>query len=85
MHSRFMTHMWATWFAGSISTFLIAEFAMLLTGRPQDTLSANIWRMIRLTPGQSVIRWDAAHFLFIGLLILVFAWLIGHFGWGIWR
>lgn len=75
---------WTVWWWVSIGSFMAVEFTMLILGRPQDTLSAQVWRLLGVLPGASLSTWTAIHFLFIGTLILIEVWLIGHFGWGIW-
>lgn len=83
-YSRFMAHYW-TLFAATLTTgFLIPEIWMLIAGRPQDTLSAQIWRLEQFTPGQGITAWNAFHFLFISFLLVLDVWLIGHFGFRIW-
>lgn len=77
---------WACWFTIAIlGGFLIPETWSLLRGRPQDTLSAAIWRLEGFQPGQPITGWNAFHFLFTGAFTLLTLWLIGHFGWGLWR
>lgn len=83
-YSHFMTHYWALWAVMLTTGFLVPETCMLIAGRPQDTLSAQIWRIEQFVPGQSVWAWNAFHFLFIGALLLLDIWLIGHFGFGKW-
>lgn len=74
---------WLIWFAVAFLTFLIPEVWALATN-PRRTLSWAVWSMEKLVPGQSVWAWHAAHLIFTGILILLFLWLIGHFGFGIW-
>lgn len=83
-YSRFMAHYWSLWAAALVTTFLVPEVWMLVAGRPQDTLSAQIWRLEQYAPGQSLWQWNAFHFLFMGALLLLDVWLIGHFGFRIW-
>lgn len=80
-----MARYWLVWFICAFGTFLVPEVYELATGHPERTLSAAIWRWEKLRVGQGVWQWDAAHFLFTGVFILVAVWLIGHFGWGLWR
>ncbi|HEX5347863.1 MAG TPA: hypothetical protein VFW64_12315 [Pseudonocardiaceae bacterium] len=75
---------WKWWAVLAFSSFIVPELWALFTNW-QNTLSANVWRMEDFLPGQPVWRWTAVHFLFIGMLLVLFMWLIGHFGWGIWR
>lgn len=83
--SHFMTLYWRVWLIFMTTSFLVAELWMLAAHRPQDTLSANVWRWESFLPGQNVMHWTFVHFaLIVGLLVLDF-WLLGHFGWGLWR
>jgi hypothetical protein len=83
------SHLWAVywtwWFILSTGFFLVPETYALVTHHPEDTLSANVWRMENFLPGQDIVHWTAMHLLFIGVLILIDIWLIGHFGFGFWR
>lgn len=83
-HSHAYTLAWLTWFVVSVGWFLGMEiWALIFNWR--DTLSANIWRMERFVPGQPIGHWTFAHLMFIGLLGLLFLWLLGHFAMGWWR
>ena len=84
-HSHLMSVYWAWWATATLTGFLLPEIAMLIAGRPEDTLSAQIWRAEAFLPGQSILAWNAFHFLFIALLLTLDLWLLGHFGWGLWR
>lgn len=81
-----MTRYWMWWFILAFPvSFLIPEAIALMRGRPEDTLSAAVWRLEQLVPGQPPTGWSAFHILFTGTFIVVTLWLVGHFGWGIWR
>lgn len=81
-----MTRYWLWWSILAFPvTFLIPEAVALLRGRPQDTLSAAVWNLEKFQRGQHITAWTAAHLLFTGVFILLTVWLIGHFGWGLWR
>lgn len=81
-----MRRYWLWWFIVTFPVgFLIPEVTALARRRSQDTLSYAIWSMEKFQRGQHVAQWTAAHFLFIGVFILLTLWLIGHFGFGIWR
>jgi hypothetical protein len=76
--------MW--WFLLSFPLgFGVPETIALIRNRDNDTLSAAIWRLEAFVPGQSPWQWNAFHALFTGCFTLVVLWLIGHFGWGLWR
>lgn len=81
-----MERYWLGWFIVTIPLgFLVPETIALVRGRPQDTLSAAIWRWEQLEPGQPITGWTAAHLLFTGVFVVITLWLIGHFGFGWWR
>ena len=82
--SAFWSHYWQYGALAVLVYFGVGEGYTLATNW-QNTLSANIWRMEDFMPGQSVINWSAVHFLFIGVLFVIDIWLLGHFGWGLWR
>jgi len=96
--SRFSSTVWRWWaitvallVAAAIAFFLVYEFWVLAHGRPQDTLSAQVWRLLQVAPGPvsgwsavrvlSLITWLTA-WTFIDLLVI---WLTGHFWIGWWR
>jgi hypothetical protein len=81
-----MHRYWLWWFVTAFPVgFLVPEAAALMRGRPQDTLSAAIWSLEKFKRGQPVTGWSAFHLLFIGVLVVLTVWLVGHFGWGWWR
>lgn len=84
-HSQIMADYWGTWFALLVTSFLVPEIWMLAAGRPQDTLSAQIWRLEAFVPGQAVPAWNAFHVLFAGALLVFDVWLLAHFTLGWWR
>jgi len=83
-HSHAFTVYWTWWAVAAFLGFLGPEVYALVTNW-QNSLSANIWRMEDFIPGQRAIGWSAGHFLFVGVLILLDVWLLGHFGWGLWK
>lgn len=84
-HSHAITIFWTIWITVSVASFSVVEFWMLAAGRPEDTLSENVWRLEDLVPGQPIAQWSALHVLFLGVYVLIFGWLLAHFGWGMWR
>lgn len=80
------THYWMAWAAVTFLSFIIPEVWALFTN-VHNTLSDNVWRMEQFLPGSGVgiASWSVLHFLFIGMLLLMDVWLLGHFGWGLWR
>ncbi len=77
---------WLWWFILTFPAgFLIPEAIALARRRDQDTLSHAVWTLEHFRTGQPVMQWSAGHFLFTSTFILLTLWLIGHFGWGLWR
>lgn len=75
---------WLIWAALGFIAFLGPEIYALCTNW-RNTLSNFVWTAEKFSPGQPVNQWSAFHFLFMGVFTLTTAWLIGHFGWGLWR
>lgn len=77
---------WLCWFIASIVVaFLGPELYALFTGHPENTLSAQVWRLEQALPCQHVWQWTALHILIGGVLLVLLVWLIGHLVFGIWR
>lgn len=78
---------WLIWFVITFPVaFLVPEIYNIASGRPQDTLSAQIWRLEQFLPRQAgpIWSWTAMHFLIGGVLAVLLIWLIGHFVAGVW-
>lgn len=75
---------WPIWFTVMLVSFLGPEVYALITNW-RNTLSAAVWRMEHFRSGQPLDQWSAGHFLFIGVLLLIDVWLLGHFALGWWR
>lgn len=71
---------WLGWFVITFGSFLSMEVYQLVTGHPERTLSAAIWRLEAWQPGQPFWQWTAGHFLFMGVFTLLIFWLFFHFG-----
>lgn len=71
---------WASlyWLAWLVIGFLPLELWALITGRPQDTLSDNVWRLTGVSHGGP---WSFAHFAVAALMV----WLLFHFVFGWFR
>lgn len=82
--SHGFTIYWQIWALVTFVGFIVPEVYALVTNA-NNTLSDNVWRAEKFLPGQAVVNWSAFHFLFIALLLLLDVWLLGHFGWGLWR
>lgn len=76
-----MKYYWLSW----ILAFIVPESVALLTGHPERTLSYMIWNLEHFRSGQPIWQWNAWHLLFMGFFLTLCVWLLGHFGWGIWR
>ena len=75
---------WLGWSLFLLVSFLVPEVYSLIVHRPGGTLSETVWRMEGMHDNKFG-PWTAAHLLFTGELILIDAWLICHFGWGLFR
>ena len=75
---------WVCWFFGMLIAFLVPELWALFTGHGENTLSANVWRLEQLAPGQHVWQWTALHVLIGGALAVFLIWLLVHLVLGIW-
>lgn len=76
---------WLWWAVLSLlGGFLVPECWALFAKHPENTLSAQIWKLQGVQPGEpfDITKWSAGHFLIGGLLILLFLWLIFHFVFG---
>jgi hypothetical protein len=77
---------WAVWFATAMVTFLVPELYAIFSGNDQNTLSFAVWALEGKTVGNpDPLTWNFAHAAFTSSFIILVVWLIGHFGWGIWR
>lgn len=79
-----MTRYWEIWAIASFLGFAIPEAVALITRRPWNTLSDQIWRAENLK-GANPLTWTFTHLMVTTMLIVILGWLVGHFGWGLWR
>lgn len=70
---------WPAWLGIGIALFLLREVWALSSGRPQDTLSDWVWRVLKVAVNRPIGQWDAAHFLVFGVWLVLFGWLTFHF------
>jgi hypothetical protein len=70
---------WPAWLAASVAAFLLREVWALTSGRPGDTLSAWVWRLLKITSREPVGNWSAADFLVFGVWMVLVTWLTLHF------
>lgn len=73
---------WLTLIAGFVAAFLPVELYALATGHPENTLSAQFWRVMDVVAGQPITQWSAEHWWTAVLIALLFSWLIIHFDFG---
>lgn len=80
------SHYWLVWLVAAFATFIVPELYALVSGHPENTLSAQVWRLEGILNGNApLVNWTAVHFLLGGMFAVIFVWLIGHFALGIWR
>lgn len=79
-----MTRYWAIWATLSFLAFAIPEGIALFTHHAENTLSETMWRVEDLRSGNPL-TWSFAHLAITVMLIVTLGWLVGHFGWGLWR
>lgn len=75
---------WLCWLLVTFTSFIVPEIIGLVRNW-QFTLSAAVWNLEKFQPGEPLSRWTAFHFLFIGMLLVTFIWLLLHFAMGWWR
>lgn len=75
---------WLAWFVAWFGVFLFFEVRALAQHKPEKTLSGAIWRFEQFRTGQPLYQWSAGHVLFIGIIGVVFAWMLLHFALGWW-
>lgn len=75
------------WLAWVFFGFLAPEAYTLTLGNKSDSLSANVWRLESVVPGQwvPVWSWTFLHVICAGILGTLFAWTLIHLVFGIWR
>jgi hypothetical protein len=77
---------WLIWFIVMFPiSFLIPELIALSKGQPENTLSANVWRLEQAAPGQTIFNWTAIHVLLGGFLFVLLVWLAFHLVFRIWH
>jgi hypothetical protein len=83
---NFWSIYWLCWFIAFLPvSFLVPELYVLAIGQPENTLSANVWRLEQWLPGQNLWQWTALHVLIGGCLAVLLVWLLGHLVFGLWR
>lgn len=75
---------WVVWLAVLLAGFLPAEIFGLVSNT-SNTLSAWVWRMLKVMPNQDWVSWTAEDFLVFGCWLVLVSWLTGHFFFGRFR
>jgi len=79
-----VTKYWPLWMILSFLTFIIPELYWIIKRQTGKTLSGYIWNAEKLGSGNPF-KWNFIHLMVVTLLIVLLAWLVGHFGWGLWK
>ena len=79
-----MTRYWIIWSIVMVATFAVPEFWAILTGHPQNTFSETLWRGEHLGSANPL-KWTFVHLMVTTATLTTLGWLVGHFGWGLWR
>lgn len=77
--SRLFTHLWQAWALVALVWFGIQEAWALVTGHPENTLSWNVWRALKVQPHEHLSDHPALWVLSLGLFVTVVVFLLGHF------
>lgn len=75
---NWMSLYWLLWV---VAGFGVPEAWAIITGRPQDTLSDQVWRI----EGHFGWPWKPYHVIMAMILLALFVWLYGHLVDHIWR
>lgn len=79
------TWYWPAWLLIVLAAFLGPEIYALVSGNAANTLSAWVWRTLKITAGESVSQWSALDFLTFGVWLVLIVWLSFHFWTGHFR
>lgn len=72
---------WPIWLGVSVSVFLGFEIWGLVTNSA-NTLSAWVWRALKISANESISQWTASDYLTFGIWVVLFSWLTFHFFFG---
>ena len=79
---------WSLYWASSVGFFVFVlflppELYAIASGHPENTLSAQFWRIGDVIAGQNVTEWAGQHWAMAVPVTMLFSWLIVHFdlGW----
>lgn len=76
---------WLALVGGFVALFLPPELWAIAHGHPENTLSAQFWRLGDVVANQPISQWAPEHWAMAGCVTLLFGWLILHFSLGILR
>lgn len=76
---------WLGWLLILTAAFLGPELYALASRHPENTLSAQVWRLEQVKAGEHIWQWSAGHFLIGGIIAVFLVWLLFHFVLGIWH
>jgi hypothetical protein len=77
--SHLATLIWQIWATVCLTAFLVHEFYWILTGHPENTLSANVWRALKVRSKAPIREHTPLWVLSLGLWLTVTSWLTFHF------
>lgn len=79
---------WSAYWLSVVSFFVLvlfipAETYTLASGHPENSLSAQFWRLGDVIAGQPMSQWAPEHWVMAAVVTLLFGWLTVHFtrGW----
>lgn len=72
---------WPIWLGIAVSVFLGFEIYALRTNSA-NTLSAWVWRGLKISSNESPFQWNATDYLVFGVWVVLFTWLTFHFFFG---
>lgn len=78
---NYATVIWAIW----IASFGGFEGYALASGHPENTLSAQVWRLAHVVADQPMSQWSPEHWAFAVLFLGLVLWLTLHFDFGLIR
>lgn len=75
---------WGAWYwplmlASAFLAFIGPEVYALVSGKPQNTLSAWVWKVLNIHANETPAQWNALDFLVFGVWVVIFLWLSFHF------
>lgn len=78
---------WSIYWLTAVSFFILILFAPAETyafasGHPENTLSAQFWRVGHVIAHQPPSQWAPEHWILVAAVTLLFAWLTVHFDFG---